>query len=92
MGMRTDKAGGIEIYSAKEYLRTRHHWGVGGLLLHEFSHAYHDKHCKDGYDNTCILEVKFCHLNYYCCVIDIFYLFLLLFYFIFFMCGLIPIL
>ena len=57
MGMRTDKAGGIEIYSAEEYIRTRTQWGVGGVLLHEYSHAYHYKHCINGYENEHILQV-----------------------------------
>jgi hypothetical protein len=56
MGMRLDKAGGIEIYSAEEYLKSRNLWGVGGLLVHEFSHAYHNKFCKDGYENEKILD------------------------------------
>lgn len=24
--------------------------GIGGILLHEYCHAYHDKHCSDGFD------------------------------------------
>ena len=59
MGMKVEKAGGIEIYSAQNYLKTRNNWGVGGLLLHEYSHAYHYKHCANGYDNENILEVIF---------------------------------
>ena len=49
-GMRMDKAGGIEIYCAQEYLDSRSQWGVGGLLLHELSHAYHNKFCTAGVD------------------------------------------
>lgn len=49
-GCAVKKAGCIEIYRADEYISDRHHWGVGGLLLHEFSHAYHDKHCPQGYN------------------------------------------
>ena len=58
MGMKVEKAGGIEIYSAQNYLKTRNNWGIGGLLLHEYSHAYHYKHCANGYKNEEILEVN----------------------------------
>ena len=51
--MRMDKAGGIEVYCAQEYLDSRTQWGVGGLLLHELSHAFHNKFCPEGYD--CLL-------------------------------------
>jgi hypothetical protein len=56
-GMRVDKAGGVEIYCAEEYLESRGLWGVGGVLLHELSHAYHDHHCKNGYENEEIRQV-----------------------------------
>lgn len=55
--MRPDKAGGVEMYCAKNYLDYRGHWGVGGVLLHEYCHAYHFKHCKDGFNNEQIKEV-----------------------------------
>lgn len=58
MGMRSDKAGGIEMYSAKHYLDYRGQWGVGGVMLHEFCHAYHFKHCEDGFDNDDIRQVS----------------------------------
>jgi hypothetical protein len=48
-GLREDKAGGIEIYCADDYLRSRGDWGTGGCMLHELAHAYHDKHCSDGF-------------------------------------------
>ena len=57
MGMRPDKAGGVEMYCAKNYLEFRDYWGVGGVLLHEFCHAYHFKHCKDGFNNEEVKEV-----------------------------------
>jgi hypothetical protein len=50
------KAGGIEIYSASDYLETRRLWGTGGLLLHELSHAFHNKHCPQGFACPEILE------------------------------------
>lgn len=56
--MNTAKEGGIEIYSAEAYLKCRNLWGVGGVIIHEFSHAFHNKHCPDGYDCTEIREVR----------------------------------
>lgn len=57
MGMNTNKAGCIEMYSAAGYLddHARGLWGAGGLVLHELSHAYHDKFCAEGYNNQDIL-------------------------------------
>jgi len=49
-GMSEKKAGSIEMYTVKEHLKSRHLWGIGGVLLHEFCHAYHDKFCPDGFD------------------------------------------
>lgn len=50
-GLSVSKEGSIEIQCAEEYLESRKHWGPGGILVHEFSHAYHNKCCSDGYDN-----------------------------------------
>jgi len=50
-GMSESKAGSVEIYCASEYLRTRCHWGAGGVLLHEYAHSVHDKYCANGFDN-----------------------------------------
>ena len=55
-GMHAEKCECVELYCAADYRRTRTNWGVGGLLLHEFSHAYHHKACPDGYDNGEIQE------------------------------------
>jgi hypothetical protein len=49
-GLNVCKEACVEIFSAEGYLRSRDHWGTGGVLVHEFSHVYHDKHCEDGYD------------------------------------------
>ena len=49
-GMSEKKAGAIEMYTVKEHLKSKEQWGIGGILLHEFAHAYHDKHCPDGFD------------------------------------------
>ncbi len=54
--LNVDKKGCIEIFDAKDYLDSRKLWGIGGLILHELSHAYHDKHCENGYENEIILE------------------------------------
>jgi len=57
MGMNVSKEGSIEIYSAEAYLECRDLWGVGGVIIHEFSHAFHNKHCPDGYECAEIREV-----------------------------------
>jgi hypothetical protein len=54
MGMCVEKCEAVELYKAAEYTSDRPLWGVGGLLIHEFSHAYHHKCCEDGYDNALI--------------------------------------
>jgi hypothetical protein len=48
-GLNPQKAGSVHIYRFEDYLSTRDLWGKGGLLLHEFSHAFHDKHTVGGY-------------------------------------------
>jgi len=55
--MNVSKVGSIEIYSAEAYLECRDLWGVGGVIIHEFSHAFHNKHCPDGYECAEIREV-----------------------------------
>jgi hypothetical protein len=64
MGMNSDKAGGIEIYSAANYIGSRKLWGVGGLLLHELCHAYHYKHCEGSYDCIIIRDVSLFIISY----------------------------
>jgi hypothetical protein len=56
-GLSVAKAGGVEICNAADYLRARDFWGPGGVLVHEFSHAYHNKFCSDGYECPDIIEV-----------------------------------
>ena len=58
MGLNPKKCGGVEIYSAKNYVTSRRMWGTGGLLLHELCHAYHFKHTAGGYDNIPIRDVS----------------------------------
>jgi len=57
-GMHAEKTECVELYCAADYRKTRTHWGVGGLLLHEFSHAYHHKGCPEGYKNP---EIQDCY-------------------------------
>lgn len=53
-GLTVEKEGCIEIYSASNYLYSRQRWGIGGLMLHELSHAYHSRCITDGFDNTLV--------------------------------------
>ena len=57
MGMNPCKEGSIELYNAAAYLECRSLWGVGGVIIHEFAHAFHNKHCPDGYECSDIREV-----------------------------------
>ena len=50
-GLSESHEGSIEIMNVKNYCQERVCWGAGGLLLHELSHSYHDKHMDNGYDN-----------------------------------------
>ena len=43
-GMNIEKEGCIEIYEAESYMRSRHHWGLGGIMLHEFRWDYYIIH------------------------------------------------
>ncbi|RYH21283.1 hypothetical protein EON65_21035 [archaeon] len=54
-GLSVFKEGCVEICNATSYLRDRELWGQGGILVHEYSHAYHDKFCTQGYDNPDVL-------------------------------------
>lgn len=57
-GMNPAKCECVEMYSTASYWASRRLWGAGGLLLHEFSHAYHHKCCNKGYDNK---EIRQCY-------------------------------
>ena len=57
-GMNVDKCECVELYCTESYWKDRALWGTGGLLLHEFSHAYHHKCCAKGYDNA---EIRQCY-------------------------------
>jgi hypothetical protein len=55
-GMHPKKCECVELYCAKDYKESRKLWGTGGVLIHEFSHAYHFKACENRYDNKGIRE------------------------------------
>ena len=55
-GCHKEKTHGIELYKSAEYMRTRKHWGPGGVLIHELSHAYHCLCIPDGFENKDILD------------------------------------
>jgi hypothetical protein len=50
------KQHGVELYDADEYRKDAALWGTGGVLLHEFCHAYHCLCVPQGYDNAEIQE------------------------------------
>lgn len=54
--MSPEKLECVEIYCAKEYMKDCRLWGRAGVLVHEFSHAYHHFMCEDGYGNKDIKE------------------------------------
>lgn len=54
-GYNEEKAGCIEFYDTTHYQKDHDMWGRGGVLIHEFSHAYHHKCLPNGYDNEEIL-------------------------------------
>ncbi|GAB5356518.1 hypothetical protein AAMO2058_000296500 [Amorphochlora amoebiformis] len=54
--MNPDKAGGVEIYAADDYLSDRGLWGEGGVLMHELAHAFHHKFLTNGFENKIVLE------------------------------------
>lgn len=52
---RPEKALGIEIYNACDYIRMRNHWNGCGLLLHELCHVIHQQVL--GLDNQRVKDV-----------------------------------
>lgn len=56
-GCHKQKCHSVELYCSKEYKNTAPHWGTGGVILHELSHAYHCLCLDDGYENA---EIKAC--------------------------------
>jgi hypothetical protein len=55
-GMHPDKAKCIEINDGPKYASD--HWGTGGVMVHELSHAYHHGMLEGGYDNK---EIEECY-------------------------------
>ena len=56
-GLSTSHEGSIELMNVDNYCHDRVCWGRGGLLLHELSHAYHNKHLQDGYNNETVMNL-----------------------------------
>jgi len=57
VGMSPKKWRGVELYDASNYLSDADLWyGVGGVMLHELSHAFHHKFVKGGYENQDIID------------------------------------
>uniref|UniRef100_A0A7S3JY77 Uncharacterized protein n=2 Tax=Aureoumbra lagunensis TaxID=44058 RepID=A0A7S3JY77_9STRA len=46
--------GCIHLYCLENYCRSRNLWGLGGSLVHELAHAYHDKILYAGHKNELI--------------------------------------
>ena len=57
-GMHEAKAGCVEMYNAVDHMNSRKLWGPGGILIHEYSHAFHSKHTPEGYSNVAIQQVS----------------------------------
>jgi hypothetical protein len=55
-GLNPDKAQCVEVNDGPGYRKDLHLWGRGGVMVHEFSHAYHHRMIQDGYDNAEIYE------------------------------------
>ena len=55
-GLNPDKALCVEINDGPGYRENVPLWGLGGVMVHEFSHAYHHRMLQDGYDNQEIYE------------------------------------
>jgi len=45
----------VEINDGPGYKGDVHLWGPGGIMVHEFSHAYHHQMLEDGFDNAEIM-------------------------------------
>lgn len=54
-GLNPSKHKCIEINDGPCYKNDLDYWGPGGLMVHEFCHAYHHRMLPDGYDNKEIL-------------------------------------
>ena len=54
--MHKQKVKCVEVYNLDECMVDRQSWGIGGVLLHELSHAYHFTCLPNDYDNADIVE------------------------------------
>jgi hypothetical protein len=63
-GLNEAKEGGVEFFAARCFLESRGDWGDGGVILHEYCHAYHNKFCPDGFDCEEIRQVGLIALLY----------------------------
>jgi len=57
-GLSGDKHKCVEVNNAPFYNNDCDLWGIGGVMLHELSHAYHHSMVPEGYDNT---EIQKCY-------------------------------
>jgi hypothetical protein len=57
-GCNPKKAECVEVYDLDDYNDSRYHWLAGGVMLHEYSHAYHFKFLDGGYDNA---QIEACY-------------------------------
>lgn len=55
-GCHPEKAGCVEVYDLADHHSDRHLWGVGGIMLHEYAHAYHYKCLEGRYQNRPIKQ------------------------------------
>lgn len=55
-GFGRDKLHCVELYDMVDYEKDRCLWGCGGVMLHEYAHAYHRLCLEDGYDNEDVLD------------------------------------
>ena len=55
-GMTVAKAGGVEIFDPRDFLGDRDLWGEGGVVLHELTHAFHDRCVPSGWSNAAVQE------------------------------------
>mmetsp|Transcript_10375 Transcript_10375/g.20440 ORF Transcript_10375/g.20440 Transcript_10375/m.20440 type:complete len:628 (-) Transcript_10375:168-2051(-) len=57
-GLSGDKHMCVEVNNAPHYRKDCDLWGIGGVMLHELSHAYHHGMLPDGYSNK---EIQKCY-------------------------------
>jgi len=57
-GLSERKHMSVEINDGPGYKEDLHLWGLGGVMVHELSHAYHHQVLEDGYDNA---EIMACY-------------------------------